>query len=92
MISSPATIFVKIHLDSMYMPKADGLRNIVAAVDDLTGNAEGKAIPSTQSEYVAQFIWENIFCRYGAVGQITTDNGPEVQGAVTRLMNRWGIP
>lgn len=46
----------------------------------------------TVEKGVARFIWEDIFCRYGAVGQITTDNGTEVKGAVHELMKRYGIP
>lgn len=41
---------------------------------------------------LAKFFWEEILCRYGAVGQVITDNGSEVKGAFTQLMDRYGIP
>ena len=44
------------------------------------------------ADAMAKFFWEEIFCRYGAVGQVTTDNGPEVQAAFTQLMDRYHIP
>ena len=91
-ISTPATIFSKIYLDVMFMPKVRGFKYIIAARDDLSGAAEGRALRHSNAKATAQFIWEDIFCRYGAVGQITTDNGPEVQGAVTLLMDRYKIP
>lgn len=41
---------------------------------------------------LAQFFWEQVLCRYGAVGKVITDNGPEVKGAFQKLMKRYGIP
>ena len=74
------------------MPKAQGYRYIAAARDDLSGAAEGRALRKNTSEQMAKFIWEEIFCRYGAVGQVTTDNGSEVKGAFTILMELYKIP
>ncbi|EKM48043.1 uncharacterized protein PHACADRAFT_109473 [Phanerochaete carnosa HHB-10118-sp] len=65
MVSTPATIFVKIYLDIMYMPTVQGYRYIVAARDDLSGAAEGRALRKATSSAVAKFLWEEIFCRYG---------------------------
>ena len=76
----------------MYMPKVRSFKYIVAARDDLSGSAEGRALKHAKASALAKFFWEEILCRYGAVGQVTTDNGPEVQGAFTQLMNRYGIP
>ena len=91
-ISTPATIFAKIYLDVMYMPKAGSYKFIVAARDDLSGASEGRALTANTSKTVSQFIWEEVLCRYGAIGQVTTDNGPEVKAAFTELMDRHGIP
>lgn len=76
----------------MYMPLAQGYRYIIAARDDLTGAAEGKALRQLTAKAVAQFFWEQIFCRYGAINEVTTDNGPEVKKAFSKLMDRYGIP
>jgi hypothetical protein len=91
-ISSPVTIFQKIYVDVMFMPPSGGKRYIVAAKDDLTGVTEVKALSSIKSRTLADFFENQIYLRYGAIGQITTDNGPEVQDAFTELMNRLGIP
>ena len=90
-ISAPAHIFSRIYVDCMYMPLAQGYRYIIAARDDLTGASEGKALRRITAKAVAQFFWEQIFCRYGAVYEVTTDNGPEVKKAFTKLMDRYGI-
>ena len=65
----------------MFMPNAKGFKYIVAAQDDLTGGAEGRALQKSNARAISQFVFEEILCRYGTVGQITTDNGPEVQAA-----------
>lgn len=94
MISTPASIFVKIHMDVMFMPRTSvkGFRYVVAATDDLSAAGEGRALSVNSANLIAKFLWEEIFCRYGAVGQITTDNGSEVQAAVKLLTARWHIP
>ena len=91
-ISAPATIFSKIYVDVMLMPKAKGYRYIVAARDDLTSAAEGKALRKASAANLGKFFWEDIICRYGAIGCVVTDNGPEVKGAFEELMRRYGIP
>ena len=74
------------------MSNAKGFKYIVAARDDLTGGAEGCALRKSNARAISQFVFEEILCRYGAVGQITTDNGPEVQAAFSQLMDQYKIP
>jgi transposase InsO family protein len=91
-ISAPVTIFEKVYIDVMYMPPSSQYRYIVAAKDDLTGVTEASPLQKNNSKTLAKFLWEKIYCRYGAVGQVTTDNGPEVKGAFEELVRRMGIP
>lgn len=91
-ISTPSTIFLKLHVDVMFMPRAKGFKFIVAARDNLSGAAEGRALKHNNADQLSKFFWEEILCRYGAIGQVVTDNGAEVQKAFTKLMNRYGIP
>ena len=57
----------------MKMPKTkSGYNAIVAARDDLSGACEARAIMDGKSQTVANFFWEQIICRYGAVRQVTT--------------------
>src|SRR6202042_780272 len=62
------------------------------ARDDLSLAAEGRALRSNNATSMASFFWEQIFCRYGAVIQVVTDNGPEVEGAFKELLKRYRIP
>ena len=91
-ISAPQTIFQKVYVDVMYMPPAGGKKFIVAAKDDLTGIVEARALSENNSEQLAKFFQEEILYRYGAIGQVVTDNGPEVKGAFEILMKQFGIP
>lgn len=91
-ISEPARIFVKVYVDVMLMPKAQGFRYIVAARDDLTGATEGRALRKASAHNLAKFFWEEIICRYGGIGSVVTDNGPELKGAFEEMMRRYGIP
>jgi transposase InsO family protein len=91
-VSTPATLFVKVYIDIMNMPTAHGYRYIVLARDDLSRYVEGRALKSNNAKSLSRFFWEDIYCRYGAIGQVTTDNGPEVKGAFSDLMKRVDIP
>ncbi|KAH7917309.1 hypothetical protein BV22DRAFT_1188370 [Leucogyrophana mollusca] len=64
-VSSPPTIFIKIYVDIMLMPKACGYRYVVAARDDLSLSAEGRALKNATADNLARFFWEEIFCHYG---------------------------
>jgi len=76
----------------MNMPTGGGYKYIVAARDDLSLAAEGRALRASNASSLASFFWEQIFCRYGAVKQVVTDNGPEIEGAFRELLSRYRIP
>jgi len=91
-ISTPTTLFEKVYVDVMYMPPSGGYHLIVAAKDDLSGVTEVRPLQKNTSKALAKFFWEQIYCRYGAMGHVVTDNGPEVKGAFEILVRRLGIP
>jgi transposase InsO family protein len=92
-VSMPATIFTKIYVDCMVMNTTkEGYRYIVTARDDLTRAAESRALKNCNSSALRKFFWEQIYCRYGAIGHVVTDNGAEVKGAFTELMEKLNIP
>jgi hypothetical protein len=39
-----------------------------------------------------EFFWEQIYCCYGAVGQIITDNGSEFKGTFKLLHEHMKVP
>ncbi|EKM57913.1 uncharacterized protein PHACADRAFT_49400, partial [Phanerochaete carnosa HHB-10118-sp] len=52
----------KIYLDIMYMPTVQGYKYIVAARDNLSQVAEGRALRKATFSAVTKFLWEEIFC------------------------------
>ncbi len=92
-ISTPVTIFEKIYIDVMVMqPPSGKYKYIVCARDDLTGVLEASPLTENKSRQLAKFFWTKIYCRYGAIGHVVTDNGPEVKGAFKHLMKRMNVP
>ncbi len=86
-ISTPVTIFEKVYIDVMVMqPPSGKYKYIVCARDDLTGVLEASPLTENKSRQLAKFFWTKIYCRYGAIGHVVTDNGPEVKGAFKHLM------
>ena len=86
MISAPATLFTKVYLDIMLMHNAQGYCYIIAARDDLSGAAEGQKLKQATACTVSQFIFKELLCRYGAIAEIVTNNGPEVKEATEELL------
>ncbi len=92
-VSVPATIFTKVYVDVMDMTESHhGYKYIVCARDDLSRASEGRALKSNDSISLMRFFWEQIYCRYGAIATVVTDNGPEVKGAFDQLLRRLKIP
>ena len=91
-ISAPVTLFTKVYLNIMLMPKAQGYHHIIAVQDDLSGAAEGQKLKQATACTVSQFIFKELLCHYGAISEIITDNGPEVKGAMEELLRHHGIP
>jgi transposase InsO family protein len=92
-VSVPATIFTKIYVDVMDMTEStQGHKYIVCARDDLSRATECRALYKNDSVSLMRFFWEQIYCRYGAIGEVVTDNGPEVKAAFAELLRRLNIP
>jgi hypothetical protein len=92
-VSTPATIFTKVYVDVMDMTESvQGHKFIVCARDDLSRATECRALIKNDSISLMRFFWEQIYCRYGAIAEVVTDNGSEVKGAFAELLRRLSIP
>ena len=91
-ISTPSTLFTKVYINIMVMPKAQGYQYIIAACDDLSGSAEGRKLKKALARAVSKFIFEELICQYGSIAEIVTGNGSEVKGATSELLQCHGIP
>ena len=73
------------------MPHASGFRYIVQARCSLTAWPEWCALRVETGRTLGSFIFEDILCRWGAVGEIVTDNGTTYVAALDWLSSRYGI-
>ena len=48
---------------------------LIVAIDYFTKWIEAKPLAKITTKQVAQFLWENIMCRYGIPRILVTDNG-----------------
>ena len=44
------------------------------------------------AQAIANFVLDNLIYRHGCISQIVTDNGPEFQGALAKLLEQHNIP
>ena len=85
------TLFQKVHIDTFLMPQIGNYRYVVHARDSLTAWPEWRALTSETGVTLGNFIFEEILCRWGAVADIVTDNGPAFVSAVDHISSKYGI-
>jgi hypothetical protein len=85
------TLFRKVHIDTFLMPIIGNYRYVVHARDALTAWPEWRALTSETGVTLGNFIFEEILCRWGAVEEIVTDNGPAFVSAVEHISAKYGI-
>ena len=90
-VAMPASLFQRVHMDVMHMPKAGGFRGIVHARCSLSGYPEARPLRKETATAIAAFIFEEILCRWGALEEIVTDNGSAFIKAVDILGKQYGI-
>ena len=73
------------------MPRASGYRYIVQARCALTAYPEWRVLRSENAHALASFIFEDILCRWGAISEIVTDNGPAFIQALDYLAEKYHI-
>jgi len=49
------------------------MRYLVLAQEDLTNQVKGRALRTKTIEAVCKFLLEEVICRHGCIGKITTD-------------------
>lgn len=90
-VVTPAPLFQKVYMDVMLLPRAGGYRYLVQAQCLVTGWVEWRKLRSNYGCTIADFVYENILCRWGAVHKIVTNNGPSFLAGIDQLSLRYGI-
>ena len=85
-------LFEICHADTMHMPKPCGHYNlIVHARDSLSSWPELRAVTNQNANVCAEFLFEDVICRWGLCKEIVTDNAALWTKAVEVLRHRYGI-
>jgi hypothetical protein len=90
-VTTPASLFHKAHVDTMYMPCASGYRYIIQARCLLSSYPEHRKLQKENGSMISTFIFEEILCCWGALEEIITDNGPAFVEALNWLAEQYGI-
>jgi hypothetical protein len=75
----------------MHMPTSGGYKYIVQAHCSLSHYPEYRALRSETAKTLGDWIYENLLCRWGALSEIVTDNGPAFVKAAGYLCKKYRI-
>lgn len=75
----------------MHMPKSGGFKYIVQARCSLVHYPEWRMLRNETAKAIADWIWQDILCRWGAISEIVSDNGAPFVKALTELGNRYHV-
>jgi transposase InsO family protein len=90
-VSQTPSLFQKVYIDTMFMPKSNGCRYLVQARCALTSYVEWRALKRETQRTLAAFIFEEIICRWGCLVELVTDNGKAFVAACTHLADKFNL-
>lgn len=86
------SIFQQLHVDTMHMtPPSNGHSYVVHGRCALTSWVEGRTLRKENAHSIADWLFEDILCRWGCLREIITDNGGPFVAAVKYLERKYGI-
>ena len=91
-VTHTPSIFQVLHADTMHMtPKSNGCGYIIHGRCGMSSWMEGRAVRSENGKTIADWLFEDIICRWGCITEIVTDNGGPYRSAVAWLEQKYGI-
>ena len=88
-VSFPAAPMFRVHMDSAHMPGP--YKFLVHARCATTSWPEARALTSEGAKALGEFIWQDILCRWNAIGEIVSDNGTPWVKALEYLSTKYHI-
>ena len=76
-IPIPRKVWSQVGIDIMTMKKVGEYKYLITGMDYFSKNLEMRALKSKSAREVAQFIYEDIICRWGSPNVTITDQGHE---------------
>ncbi|KAJ3510089.1 hypothetical protein NLJ89_g4871 [Agrocybe chaxingu] len=90
-VATPAPLFAKVYLDTMFLPPSGGFKAIIQARCSLTHYPEFALLRRETHRTVGEWIFRDLICRYGTLVEIVTDNGTPIIKACQYLATRYHI-
>ena len=92
MVTHTPSIFQVLHADTINMsPKSNGCGYIAHGRCGMTSWMEGRPLKAENGKAIANWLFEDIICRWGCIKEIITDNGSPYKSAVGWLEQKYGI-
>jgi hypothetical protein len=79
------------YADTMHMPKSGGFRYIVQGRCSLSHYVEFRMLRTETGKTLGDWLFEEVLCRWGALFEIVSDNGPAFIKALEYLARRYHI-
>ena len=90
-VATPASLFSKIYVDTMHMPASGGFKYIVQGRCSLVQYPEFRMLREEKKVSIANWLYQDIMCRWGSIREIVTNNVPVFIAAVEYLVKRYHI-
>ena len=90
-VAYPAALFIKVYADTMHMPKSGAYRYIVQARCALSHYPEWRMLQAERGPAIADWIFQDILCRWGTISEIVTDNGTPFLAALDTLAGKYHV-
>jgi hypothetical protein len=90
-VATPASLFAKIYIDTMHLPKSGGYSYIVQGRCSVCHYVEFRMLRHETGTTIGDWIFEDILCRWGALTEIVTDNGPPFIKALEYLARKYHV-
>ena len=90
-VATPAPLFAKVYMDMMHMTTSGGYKYIVQGRCSLIFWLEFRMLHREMAKVLGEWIFEDILCQWGALGEIVMDNGAPFIKALKYLRKRYHI-
>jgi len=85
MVATPAPLFSKIYINTMHMPGSQGFKYIVQGCCSVCTWPKFQMLKSENVTSIANWIYQDIICHWGALREIVTDNESPFLAAMAYL-------
>ena len=85
----PAAPFVRVHVDTMDMPGT--YKYLLHGRCATTSYPEARAVTSQTADVIADWIYQELLCRWGAIAELVSDNGGPWVKAIEQLAKKFHV-